>query len=130
MKNPSYKHQRLVGALIDFFKEKFGYEILRAMYSGYNEPQKHGRHEPDIVARDKKGVIHLAEAKVGDDILSEESREQFIDFSNRITIDTHEPVFFHIIVYKKDEPTLMSVLNQIGLGQKIGNIIKIWTLNL
>ncbi|MCX6718748.1 MAG: hypothetical protein NTY81_04130 [Candidatus Staskawiczbacteria bacterium] len=128
MQNPSPEHQKLVAALIEHFKSKLGYVILSASHSGYNDPEKHGRHEPDIVAKDSRGVLHLAEAKVGDDIFSENSKEQFVDFSNRIMTGTNTPVPFHIIVYKEDEPALISRLNQLGLGNLIGNKITIWTL--
>jgi len=128
MQNPSLEHQKLVGSLINHFKTNLGFTILKASYSGYVEPEQHGRHKPDIVAVDKNSDLHLAEAKVGEDIMSESTMEQFIDFSSRIATATNRPVFLHIIVYKKDEPTLISVLNKIGLGQKIGNIIQIWTL--
>lgn len=128
MQNPGLEHQKLVISLINHFKKNLGFTILNASYNGFSEPNKHGRHEPDIVAIDKNRDIHLAEAKVENDIFSEQAREQFVDFSDRITTATKRPVTLHIIVYKKDEPALISVLNQNGLGQKIGNIIKIWTL--
>ena len=128
MRNPSLQHQKLVAALLGHFKTKLGYIILSASINGHTEPDKHGRHEPDIVAKDSRGVLHLAEAKVGNDILSETATEQFLDFSNRVIIGTNMPVQFHIIVYKEDEPALINRLNQLGLGGLIGNRITIWTL--
>jgi hypothetical protein len=128
MQNPSAEHQTLVGALLNHFRTALHYQILEAAYSGYSEPSKHGRHEPDIVARDPDGILQLAEAKVGADISSERAREQFLDFSDRVMTGTNIAVPFHIIVYKPDEQVLISRLNELSLGQKIGNRIKIWTL--
>lgn len=128
MRNPSPQHQRLVAALIEHFRAKLGYTIISASVNGYAEPDQHGRHGPDIVAKDTRGVLHLGEAKVGDDIFSETAGEQFLDFSSRIMTGTNIPVPFHIVVYKEDEPTLMNRLNQLGLGSLIGNRITIWTL--
>jgi len=128
MRNPSLQHQKLVLALIEHFKLRLGYTILNASHNGYIEPDQHGRHEPDIVAKDSKGVLHLAEAKVGDTIFSEEAKEQFLDFSNRVMTGTNIPVIFDIVVYKEDEPALINRLNQLGLGNLIGNRIMIWTL--
>lgn len=128
MRNPSPRHQKLVAALVEHFRTKLGYTIVNASVNGHAEPDKHGRHEPDIVAKDVRGVLHLGEAKVGDDILSETAREQFLDFSSRIMTGSNTPVPFHIVVYKEDEPALMNRLNQLGLGGLVGNRITIWTL--
>lgn len=128
MRNPSLRHQKLVAALIEYFRTKLGYTILSASHNGYVDPDQHGRHEPDIVAKDSKGVLHLAEAKVGDDIFSDTAKEQFLDFSSRVMTGTNTPVPFHIVVYKEDEPVLINRLNQLGLGGLIGNRIIIWTL--
>ncbi len=126
--NPSPEHQKLVYALLNYFKTQLGYQILEARYSGFTEPQKHGGHAPDIVAKDRNRVLHLAEAKLGDDLFSQTTKEQFLDFSNRVMTNTNIPVPFHIIVYKEDEQLLISKLNEFGLGSLIGNRIKIWTL--
>jgi hypothetical protein len=129
MQNPSPEHQRLVSTLIEHFREKLGYKIMNASIAGFPEPNKHGRHEPDIVAMDSNGVLQIAEAKAtNEDLMSETAREQFIDFSNRVMADTNTPVPFHIVVYKANEPFLITRLNQLGLGSAIGNRIKIWTL--
>lgn len=133
MQNPSPEHQGLVQALIYHFKNKLGYDIVGADYPGYDAPGTHGRHRPDILAKDRTGLIHIAEAKLGDDIANPDSKEQFVDFSNRVMSNDSGTVArmavpFHIVVYKKDEPKLKAVLNQLGLGAKVGNTIQIWTL--
>lgn len=129
MQNPSLEHQKLVAALVDHFKTKLGFVILSAALPNFTAPVAHGRHEPDIVARDSSGVLHIAEAKASyDDIFSETAKEQFIDFSNRIMTGTNIAVPFHIVVYKEDEPNLLTRLNQLGLGALVEKRIKIWTL--
>lgn len=133
MQIPSQEHQNLVLALINHFVTQLGYKILAAACGEYEKPLSHGRHAPDILAQDQTGLLHIAEAKVGDDIDSQATGEQFMDFSDRVMLDTagnlaRVPVPFHIIVYKADEQRLMARLNRLGLGTKIGNRIKIWTL--
>jgi hypothetical protein len=129
MRNPSIEHQKLIMALITHFRTKLGYRIISASYEGFDEPEKQGRHEPDIIAKDNNGLLHIAEAKANyEDIFSETAKEQFIDFSNRIMTNGRVAVPFHIVVYKENEQYLINRLNQIGLGQQIGNRIKIWTL--
>jgi len=126
--NPTPEHQRLVAALIVHFQTKLGYTILNAAYNNYPKPQEHGRHAPDIVARDQRGVLHLAEAETGDSIYSKDTGEQLFDFSNRVMAGTNIPVPFHIIVYKGDYNLLVQRLRELGLGYKINNQIIIWTL--
>jgi hypothetical protein len=129
MQNPSARHQQLVEALLNHFRKNLGYNIFHAAFTGLNEPQKHGRHEPDIVATDSTGLIHIAEAKASAaDILSETAKEQFEDFSNRLMAADKRQVIFHIVVFKEDEQALLNRLSQLGLGSSIGNRIKIWTL--
>lgn len=128
MENPSIEHQRLVGALLNHFTTNLGYKIVHARYGSYKAPEQHGRHAPDIVAKDKTGILHLAEAKVGDDIVSPTTKEQFIDFSDRIMTVNRRPVIFDIVIYKQDEESLMKRLYELGLSAKVGDRIKIWTL--
>lgn len=129
MQNPSPQHQKLVAALAGHFRSKLGLTILNATLPNFNNPVAYGRHEPDIVARDSSGVLHLAEAKANyDDIFSETAKEQFTDFSNLVMAETKVVVPFHIVVFKEDESHLLNHLNQLGLGALVGNRIKIWTL--
>lgn len=129
MQNPSTDHQRLVGTLINHFKNNLGLTILSAETKDYLvKPGAHGRHAPDIVAADSSGTINIGEAKVGEDIISSESEEQYLDFSNRIMPVSNLPVPFHIIVYKQDENLLIEKLIRLGLGLLIGKRIKIWTI--
>lgn len=129
MQNPSIEHQKLVGALINYFKNNLGFKILGAVYNDYPRPTEQGRHIPDIVAIDGNGLLHIAEAKANyEDIYSQNAEEEFIDFSNRVMSNNGLPAPFHIIVYKEDEQNLINRLVALNLGGYIGNKIEIWTL--
>lgn len=126
----SQEHQNLVDALVKAFMAE-GFTIETADSGSYNRPSVIGRHEPDIIAKTNNGLIIIGEAKTADDFYSETSKEQFIDFSSRIMssgILKGQPVPFHIIVKKDAAADLRSVLQSLGLGNKIGSIITIWTL--
>ncbi len=126
----SQEHQNLVDALVKAFIGA-GFEIVTADSGSYSRPSAIGRHEPDIVARDRNGLIIIGEAKTADDFYSETSKEQFIDFSSRIMSSgalQGQSVPFHIVVKKEAEGDLRSVLQSLGLTNKIGNVITIWTL--
>lgn len=126
----SQEHQNLVDALVKAFIAE-GFNIETADSGSYNRPSAIGRHESDIVAKAGNGLIIIGEAKTADDFYSETSKEQFIDFSSRVMssgILQGQPVPFHIIVKKDAAADLRSVLQSLGLGNKIGNVITIWTL--
>ena len=122
-------HQRLVNALISAFQSR-GYTILRAVGGTYTEPYKIGRHEPDIIAKDNNGLLIIGEAKRSEDLFSETTKEQLIDFSNRIMAEgllRGIKIPLHIIVPQKDMQTLRQVLGSLGLANKIGERIFIWS---
>lgn len=126
----SQEHQNLVDALVKAFIAE-GFTIETADSGTYTRLHAIGRHEPDIVARTSNGLIVIGEAKTADDFYSENSKEQFIDFSSRIMssgILQGQPVPLHIIVKKDAAADLRSVLQSLGLGNKIGSVITIWTL--
>ncbi len=126
----SQEHQNLVDALVKAFIAE-GFSIETADSGTYARPPAIGRHEPDIVARAGNGLIIIGEAKTADDFYSENSKEQFIDFSSRVMssgVLQGQPVLFHIIVKKDAAADLRSVLQSLGLGNKIGSVITIWTL--
>jgi len=126
----SQEHQNLVDALVRAFIAE-GFSIETADSGSYSRPSAIGRHEPDIVARTGNGLIIIGEAKTADDFYSEASKEQFIDFSSRVMssgVLQGQPVPFHIIVKKDAAADLRSALQSLGLGNKIGSVITIWTL--
>jgi hypothetical protein len=126
----SEEHQRLVKALIDKFI-KDGLKIRQASYSGYDEPEKIGRHEPDIRARnDNEELNIIGEAKMCDDLTSDRTKEQFQDFSSRqmSTGKSKGRVLpFHVIVPKACKKDLATVLEELGLLNK-PNVFR-WSLS-
>ena len=117
----SNEHQRLVKTLIEKFL-KDGFKIRKASYPGFDEPEKAGRHEPDIRAYDdKEGINIIGEAKTCDDLTSNKSKEQFEDFSSRqMTAGKSEGkvVPFHVIVPETCEQQLAAVLQELGVLNK------------
>lgn len=126
----SQEHQNLVDALVKAFITE-GFIIESADSGTYPRPQAIGRREPDIIARNRNGLIIIGEAKTADDFYSESSKEQFVDFSSRVMAPgplQGQSVPFHIIVKKEAAADLRLALQSLGLGNKIGNVITIWTL--
>jgi hypothetical protein len=125
----SDEHQRLVKALIDKFI-KDGLRILQASYVGYEEPEKKGRHEPDIIGRDDNEELNIiGEAKTCDDLTSDRSKEQFQDFSGRYMEggkSDGKAVPFHVAVPKICANDLNAVLQELGVLGK-PNVFT-WTL--
>jgi len=125
------EHQNLVDALVKAFIGE-GYIIENADSGDYQRPPTIERHEPDIIAKSSSsGLIIIGEAKTREDLNGEISKEQFIDFSSRIMASgllKGQAVPFHIVVKKEAAEDLRIVLASLGLSNKIGNIITIWTL--
>ena len=126
----SIEHQNLVDALIKALISQ-GFNVSEADSGTYPKPYAIGRHEPDIIAHAPSGLIVIGEAKTADDFVSQRSKEQFIDYSSRVMSSgplRGQPTPFHIIIKKESILDLKQVLNSIGLGNKIGSIITIWTI--
>ena len=125
----SNEHQKLVKALIDTFVQN-KLQILQAAYEGYKEPDKVGRHAPDIRAyKPDEELIVIGEAKICEDLASERSKEQFRDFSStqmKTGKSEGKVVPFHIITPKVCKDELNLVLKQLGLSDK-PNITR-WSL--
>lgn len=122
-------HLNLVNSLIAAFLGK-GYVILKASNGSYPAPESIGRHEPDILAQDSSGLLHIGEAKTVNDVSSQLTKEQFTDFSSRIMSEgplRGSKVPLHIIVPNDQSDTLRQVLAELGLSNKIGESIYIWT---
>lgn len=124
------EHQRLLNALSTALQEK-GYHVLYQEGLSGQEPYAIGRHEPDIIAKDSTGLLIIGEAKTGQDLEEQRSKEQFIDFSSRIMSEgilKGKEIPLHIIVPQNDSARLRRLLISLGLSNKIGNRITIWTL--
>lgn len=122
-------HLLLVKSLVSALQSR-GYTVLKAADGSHSAPEKIGRHEPDVLARDSNGLLIIGEAKTENDISSQMSKEQFIDFSNRIMSNgvlRGKTVPLHIIIPQQAYEALKNELYQLGLATKIGDSIIIWT---
>jgi len=123
--NQSPLHNRLVENLIYELGQRRNHRILAASHQSYDEPSKCGRHEPDVISVDATGLHCIAEAKIGEDLYTEHTHEQFVDFSNRVMKADSRPVPFVVLVPKPYENKLREVLNSLGLLNKPN--VFIWT---
>lgn len=122
------RHANLVNSLISAFINR-DYTILNAANGSYTAPAVIGRHEPDIMAQDQNGLIHIGEAKTIINNSDQVSKEQFVDFSTRIMSEgplRGKKVILHIIVPKEQSNNLRQFLTILGLANKIGDNIFIW----
>ncbi len=93
------EHQRLVAGLVGYMKGQ-GVEVTNAAGGlNYPDPYAVGAHEPDALGT-KGGVLLIGEAKIGSDLTSATSQEQFRDFSNRSMTGTGAPCPFILCVPK------------------------------
>jgi len=117
-KRESQRHETVVKAVMDYFGRQ-AWRVTAAAYEGYDEPSKVGRHEPDVIAVDTRGVVVYGEAKTGDgDIGTQHSREQYHDFSSRVMTDSGTTCPLYLCVVSGHEPELRRVLSAEGLSGK------------
>jgi len=121
MQNPSAEHQKLVNEAINFFTQN-GFIILEVDNNPqFPTPNQHGKYRPDIVMKSADGLLHIVEAKTSNDLYSLTTKEEFLNFSNRIMssnspiLVANKPVPFHIIVYKIDLQKLNNILRELNL---------------
>lgn len=82
-----------------------------------------GRHSPDVIARDPEGTVHFGEAKVYENLNTEKTKEQFLDFLTHIG-ENQRKAHLHIIIEKEHEEYLRNLLKSWLI---ISNRIHIWT---
>ncbi len=90
-------HDQLVVDLANALMKE-GLTVTHLALPNHKHPPKLGRHEPDVIAVDGSGLVHIGEAKTDNDIDSSLTEEQFIDFSSRIMIADQRIVPLHVIV--------------------------------
>lgn len=114
----SDEHQRIVKALIDYFIY-LGYTIQCAAYEGYSQCEKVGRHEPDVIAHDGKGLLHIGEAELCDTLNNQDTKEQFLDFSNMHMTKSKTDVPLYIAVPSDcPESNVTEVLEELGIENR------------
>ena len=111
------EHQRLVRKLMAYF-EDMGL-IITCACSGYVNCEKIKSFEPDVRAFDNNTCLHyIGEAKTCDNLKSQHTKNQFLEFSNRIMNrgkSQGKDVPFYIIVPETCKSHLRQVLAELGL---------------
>jgi hypothetical protein len=106
--NESPLHAWLVELMVAEYQRQ-GYMILSAADGQHNAPPKIGRHEPDILAKQRDGEFRICEAKTGEgDLTTEHTAEQFRDFSSKKAV-------LDIIVPKEKVAELEQTLRELGV---------------
>ncbi|MDH3564210.1 MAG: hypothetical protein OEM53_01270 [Nitrosopumilus sp.] len=114
------EHQRLVRKLMEHFEDDMGL-IVTCACSGYVNCEKTKSFEPDIRAFDNNtGLHYIGEAKTCDNLDSQHTKDQFLEFSNRIMTGGKShgvDVPFYIIVPEDCKSHLFKVLEEIDLSK-------------
>jgi len=72
----------MVKELIKYFDKK-GFKIISARYPGFENCQKIGNHEPDVIAYDMDyDTYNIGQVKTCDELDDQQTREQLEDFAN------------------------------------------------
>lgn len=116
-------HQLMIIGLIRKFNED-GLVIKAASYFGdFDIPKKIGNYQPDIIALSQDDTLHIGEAKLSDNLNSEVTKDEFLEFSNTKS-PNGSPAHLHIVVEKKAEEQLKELLEEWEFKK---NTTHIWT---
>lgn len=114
------EHHRLVLKMKDHFESRG--LIVTCARSGYVSCEKAKIFEPDVRAFDNRNDLHyIREAKTCDNFQSQHTKDQFLEFSNRIMTGgrSHgKDVPFYIIVPENCNAHLQQVLAELNLLDK------------
>ena len=97
--------------------------VAASNFPDLEEPGKIGRHSPDVIAMDNEETIHFGESKVYENLDTEKTKEQFLDFLNHVGGNGKQS-HLHIIVDKQYEEYLKELLKT---WRMISKRIHIWT---
>lgn len=82
-----------------------------------NIPPTIGRHRPDVLGfNPKTRALCIGEAKTGNDLDSERSREQLVDYSHIVGASTHEEARLIIGITSSMRDALHRTLRELGLA--------------
>lgn len=87
IKTKEETHNELIRWLLKYLRERGCDKFYVDHLEGYPKPAQMGRHTPDISAYSRGEKAAVGEAKVGDDLYSERTKEQLKDFSSNLSID-------------------------------------------
>ena len=114
------EHQRLVRKLMEYF-ESMGL-IVTCACSGYVNCEKIKSFEPDVLALDNNiGLHYIGEAKTCDNLKSDHTKNQFLEFSNRVMTrgkSAGKDVPFYIIVPDDCKSELNPILKELELDKR------------
>ena len=128
----SPEHQRLVNSLARRLESKLiriqaihmagTTQYFDQQYRRLPRPGKYGGSIPDLVGVDVIGKIHLGEAETN--VYAENTRVQLINFSKWVTSNAG---VLHVIVPLNMKPQMISRIQRIGLGNRLGVSIRVWS---
>lgn len=114
------EHQKLVMKLMGYF-ESMGL-IVTCACSGYVNCEKIKSFEPDVRAFDNNtGLHYIGEAKTCDNLKSDHTKKQLLEFSNRIMTggkSAGKDVPFYIIVPDECKFELDQILKKLELDKR------------
>jgi len=117
------EYQRLVMKLMDYF-ESMGL-IVTCACSGHVNCETIKSFEPDVRAFDANtGLHYIGETKTCDNLKSDHTKKQFLEFSNRIITEgksAGKGTPFYIIVNDECKSELDPILKELELDKR-GNI--------
>jgi len=116
----SPEHRKLVGLLIAHIRKE-GFQVTCASYEGFTRCGETSGHIPDARGSNADELNAIGEAKTGDDIGTDRSREQYKVFSSRRMTNGKsrgKDVPFYIAVPSGCEKELDRVLSELGLANK------------
>jgi len=119
---PTKLHQMIVGLIGRKMREK-GYDIVAFDGSEYlfegaklNIPPRIKRHRPDILGfKFETKEICVGEAKTGEDLFSERTKEQLLDYSSTTGLSTGKHIEIIIGIPKSAEEDLVGLLRELNL---------------
>lgn len=94
-------------------------------YHGLDKPRDYSGSIPDLEGRDANGTIHLGEAET--DMAAENLDSQLINFSQWTMTTTRAQVPLHVIVPPDIRDQMISRIRNIGLGDRLGVNIHVWS---
>lgn len=111
-------HRAMVSSLIQFFRDQ-GWQVTAAASSGFPDPYKLGRHEPDVLGSDQEGTTVIGEVKTGEgDLETEHSKEQYLDFAGMVMTESRKPCPFYLSVPSEHQGETARILRGLGLFDK------------
>ena len=118
----SEQHKQIVVALIKYFEKK-RYRVICADSDGYNSCPEQTSHIPDVIAEDSTQLYHIAEAEICNSLESEQTIEQFKEFSNRVMKKDGRHIHFYVAIPSNCETKLNNLLKKENLKSSFVHVL-------